>query len=519
MITRIIGINTSTYVNAEMRLDDCDSLQLVGPNNVGKSTLIYTLNFLFIVDGSKMSFSGQRRGDKETIHHYFPTHNQSYIIFEIKKNDSNYCILVKRDSDGELEYFRFTGEYNADNFFKKEGAHQRIRKWDEVQDELKTAGVDLYLFKSKTEVFNTVYSRGRKNDAAIWLEDSVRTDGLSNNFSKVYRYLINSKLITNKTLKESLIVADNRENEGLSFSQKNKKDINDLLRINEEIRTVKSIQKEFEEFREVVNLFKAKTRIVSDLVYAFDKQYNGVINELDSSRLEKEKQYQTTLLNLNEKLKPKQEELNREIGKRELEVEIQEKTFINLQTQLDEIASFEGKKFLEESLLNLDAKRRESEVRLTMVENQKLDSKNLEAKLQKIDMTCGKLEAQIKNYDDQLIHKITAKDDIRKILNTVFSQEFAALPSKLVKKKITKAGTTLSIFDGEITLPKDLVLADIPSVKSLKDELQELKREKAELEKLWAVALNFDKAQKELNTILADIDEVKEKLNKLKNVL
>ena len=318
-------------------------------------------------------------------------------------------------------------------------------------------------------------------------------------------------------MKESLIVADNRENEGLSFSQKNKKDINDLLRINEEIRTVKSIQKEFEEFREVVNLFKAKTRIVSDLVYAFDKQYNGVINELDSSRLEKEKQYQTTLLNLNEKLKPKQEELNRELGKRELEVEIQEKTFINLQTQLDEIASFEGKKFLEESILNLDAKRRESEVRITMVENQKLDSKNLEAKLQKIDLTCGKLEAQIKNYDDQLIHKITAKDDIRKILNTIFSQEFASLPSKLVKKKITKAGTTLSIFDGEITLPKDMVLADIPSVKSLKDELQELKREKVELEKLWAVALNFDKAQKELNTILADIEEVKAKLNKLKN--
>ncbi|MEY4330826.1 MAG: hypothetical protein RL609_1574, partial [Bacteroidota bacterium] len=213
MITRIIGINTSTYVNAEMRLDDCDSLQLVGPNNVGKSTLIYTLNFLFIVDGSKMSFSGQRRGDKETIHHYFPTHNQSYIIFEIKKNDAEYCILVKRDSDGELEYFRLNCEYRSQYFFTKEGAHQRIRKWDEVQSTLETEGVELYLFKSKTEVFNAVYARGKRNEAVVWLEDSVRTDGLSNNFSKVYRYLINSKLITNKTLKESLIIADNRENE------------------------------------------------------------------------------------------------------------------------------------------------------------------------------------------------------------------------------------------------------------------------------------------------------------------
>jgi ABC-type polar amino acid transport system ATPase subunit len=87
MITRIIGINTATYVNAEMRLDDCDSFSLSGPNNVGKSTLIYTLNFLFVVDGSKMSFSGQRRGDKETIHHYFPTHNQSYILFEVRKGN------------------------------------------------------------------------------------------------------------------------------------------------------------------------------------------------------------------------------------------------------------------------------------------------------------------------------------------------------------------------------------------------------------------------------------------------
>jgi len=269
MITRIIGINTATYVNAEMRLDDCDSLQLVGPNNVGKSTLIYTLNFLFIVDGSKMSFSGQRRGDKETIHHYFPTHNQSYILFEVNKGNP-YCILVKRDSEGELEYYRIQGEYDHENFFKKDGAQQRIRRWDEVEDILKSEGKEPYLYKSKSEVFNAVYQRGRKSDAVVWLEENVRTDGLSNNFSKVYRYLINSKLITNKTLKESLIIADNREHEGINFSQKNKKDITDLLRINEEIRVIKNIQKDFEEFREVVNLYKAKSRIVSDLVYAFE---------------------------------------------------------------------------------------------------------------------------------------------------------------------------------------------------------------------------------------------------------
>jgi uncharacterized coiled-coil DUF342 family protein len=503
-------------VNAEMRLDDCDSLQLVGPNNVGKSTLIYTLNFLFVVDGSKMSFSGQRRGDKETIHHYFPTHNQSYILFEIHKGNP-YCILVKRDSEGELEYYRFSGEYNHEHFFKKDGQHQRIRKWDEVQDLLAAEGVELYLFKSKTEIFNAVYQRGKKNDAVVWLEDSVRTDGLSNNFSKVYRYLINSKLITNKSLKESLIIADNREHEGISFSQKNKRDINDLLRLNDEIRTIRGIQKEFEEFREVSNLFKAKSRIVSDLVYAFEKQYQGVINHLDSSRLEKEKNYQSTLLQLNEKLKPRQEELNREIGKKETEIEIKEREFISLQTELEEIASFEGRAFLDEALINLDGRRKETEVRITMVENQQLNSKQIEQKLTRLDAECQRLETTIANYDSQLIQKISDKEDVRKLLNTVFSPEFASMSDELVKKKVTKGGKSMKIFDGEIELPAKMKLRDIPSVKMLKDELNEFRKEKNELEKLWAVALHLDKTRKELQKIHEEIEAVRVKIKKLEN--
>ncbi len=207
--------------------------------------------------------------------------------------------------------------------------------------------------------------------------------------------------------------------------------------------------------------------------------------------------------------------MNREIGKKETEIEIREKEFIALQTQLDLINSYEDKKFLQESLLNLDAKRRETEVRITMVENQNLNGKQLEGKLSKLDGECNKLEAQIKNYDNQLIQHITDKDDTRKILNTIFSPDFAAMPDKLVKKKVTKAGTTLKIFDGEIELPKKFELRDVPSVKALKDELAELKKEKTELEKLWAVSLHIDKTRKELEKVLSDIDVVKDKLKKI----
>ncbi|MFN4853617.1 MAG: hypothetical protein ACK5JC_04265, partial [Bacteroidota bacterium] len=247
MLTRIAVLNSKVYGKAELRLDDCDSLQLVGPNNIGKSTLIYALNFLFIIDGNKMSFSGQRKGDKETIHHYFPTPNQSYIIFEIQKGIT-YCILVKRDSEGELEYFRLETPYRDDLFFTRDNGLQRILKFDEVKERLQALGVVHNQYRNKTEVLNTVYQRGKDNNAAVWLEETVKTDGLSNNFSKIYRYLINTKLITNKTLKQALIIADNRENDGVNFLQKNKRDIVALRRINDEIKAIKEVKEEFYTF-------------------------------------------------------------------------------------------------------------------------------------------------------------------------------------------------------------------------------------------------------------------------------
>lgn len=219
MLNKIILINTKVYQKAEINLGDCDSLQLVGPNNVGKSTLIYALNFLFIVDGTKMTFSGQRRGDKETLHHYFPSPNQSYILFEIHKK-SYYTILVKRDSDSNLEYYRIDSAYDKDYFID---ADNKLMKFEEVKENLTKQGVTLYEYKDKREVFMEVYQRGRKNNGVVWLDDKVRMDGLSNNFSKIYRYLINTKLITNKNLKEALLISDNREMEELNFSQKNKK--------------------------------------------------------------------------------------------------------------------------------------------------------------------------------------------------------------------------------------------------------------------------------------------------------
>ena len=52
--TKLIAIRSGSYDYAEVELSD--SLQLVGPNNAGKTTLINTLQFLYLDNRNQMVF-------------------------------------------------------------------------------------------------------------------------------------------------------------------------------------------------------------------------------------------------------------------------------------------------------------------------------------------------------------------------------------------------------------------------------------------------------------------------------
>jgi hypothetical protein len=512
MLTRLIVLNSKVYGKAEIRLDDCDSLQLVGPNNIGKSTLIYALNFLFIIDGQKMSFSGNRKGDKETIHHYFPNHNQSFIVFEVFKK-SYYSIIVKRDAESNLEYFRLESEYKEDFFVD---ADKRLLKFDEVKEKITASGLELEQFKDKREVFQFVYQRGKRNNAVVWLDDSVRSEGISNNFSRIYRYLINTKLITNKNLKEALIIADNRENEVLNFSQKNKKDINDLKRVNNEIRNLKSVKNEFDELRELVSQNNAKARIISELFYSFTKSYQHTLPELQVQLHDKDSAIGKLNTEMNEVLIPQKAELDRKIGGKEAEINAKTSLLAEKETEIKEIDSYEPIKILNEQLANLDQQRKEIESRITMAEMQKLNSRSIEVKLDAVKNSLARVEMQIKNYSNLLINKLSGSVENRKVLNSILSDQVSSLPGDQVMKQIHKISQTLNIFDGHIDISKNIVIKDFKNVDELTDELAALKEEKKQLEALLKVVKDMEKSVAELQAIVTNIEIIKLKIARIK---
>ena len=507
MLKRLVILHSDIYLKADIELGDCDSLQIVGPNNIGKSTLIYALNFLYIIDGKQMTFSGNRTGDKTTFNHYFPSINSSYIIFEIFKK-RYYCILVKKNAEGSLDYYKIDSDYKEEQYFEQTSEGQKLKKFDSLLADLSSSGVEYSKYSNRRDLFNFVYQKGKKNNGVVWLNEGASQDQreISNNFSKIYRYLINSKLIDNKTLKESLIIADNKENEQVEFSKKNQKDIQTLLKHNREIKVIRSIQKSFSDFKELVNQYKAKNQILSEIVFAFDNLYSSVYIDLNTKVLEQENERKNHRVKLNEELTPKQTSLTKSVGGLEVTIS-QKKTNVDyLKEKIAKIKSYEGLDFLKQSLSNLDTERKNIETRLTQIENQNLNSRDIENKISKLTKEISELERQIETYSNLLIHQISKNGKNKELLNAILSDSITALPKENIQSGIENLSDVMKIFDGAITIPKDFKGKPIASIDDLRTRKDEVLKDKQSNEQLLPIAKDLEKYHQAAERILNAMD-------------
>ncbi|MBK8500695.1 MAG: ATP-binding protein [Flavobacteriales bacterium] len=85
--TKLIAIRSGSYDYAEVDLSN--SIQLVGPNNAGKTTLINTLQFLYLDNRNQMVFGDH---DQEATRQYYFPDQFSYLLFECQGPKGTYMI-------------------------------------------------------------------------------------------------------------------------------------------------------------------------------------------------------------------------------------------------------------------------------------------------------------------------------------------------------------------------------------------------------------------------------------------
>jgi len=111
-LQKLVLINSAGYKYAELPLDA--SVSLIAPNNTGKTSLINALQFLLIIDKTKMDFGAYPREDSRKF--YFPD-NSSYILLEVLLPTGMAVIgCVGKGLGHEYEYFAYQGSLDGEDY-------------------------------------------------------------------------------------------------------------------------------------------------------------------------------------------------------------------------------------------------------------------------------------------------------------------------------------------------------------------------------------------------------------------
>ncbi len=224
-------INSGKFAYGEVDLSS--PLHLVGQNNVGKTTLISTLQFLYIDNQNQMSFS---RSMDETRKYYFPG-TDSYILFECL-TPGGYMVLGVRGlgvlKRNEFQRFLYSGTYNKFDFIDQDTGS--IKPFSEIAGELSSRN---YTSLKPAELRDSITGTGR-HDVPMLEIVPVKNRSDYDKFRKIFRNLLHLAHLSQEELKKFIIDVNRGElnrieidlatefKEGYRKVQKNARSLADL---------------------------------------------------------------------------------------------------------------------------------------------------------------------------------------------------------------------------------------------------------------------------------------------------
>jgi DNA repair exonuclease SbcCD ATPase subunit len=516
MLTKLVLINSCAYKMAEVGFEHGHSLQLVGPNNVGKSSLIYALNFLFLVNKRLMNFSGQRTADKETLAHYFPSPERSFILFEIKKRDRRYCMLVHRNADNEVLYTRIDQPYQRSYFFEEQADGQHLRNYKELMRIAVKAGAKVKKIDQVQEILKHIYQVGDRNDAAVWLTDKCKISGTYNSFNKVYRYLINSKLIDNRALKDILLIADSRDQDELSYSRQNIQQIDRLRYQSQQLSVLKNIETEFSQFKSLVSEVKAHYELLCQQAATFFASANLRRATLMEQRQRKKQEIEQLEGELQAK-SVENDRINQQKGRLDYELRQLKSEAQTLQQQQQEALELPAESLLEQQLQNQQEKVEQLWFRLQQyAANAAQPPEQLQRRIERLDQQIQRKAAQQADINDWLVAHLAKDDAQRRLLNSILHPDIARLSKAQIKKPVSQTSRLIELFDGQIELPEDFPMQEVSNPGQLAEEVAELQQERDRYAQLMDTAQNSAELKKQLEAAKTERQDLEESLQQVR---
>ncbi len=491
MLNRIVIINSAIYAKAEIPLHDTESIQLIGKNNSGKSSLINTLNFLYIIDQKQMTFEGNRKL-RDSLEHYFPHINSSYILFEIHNpaKNNHHCILIQRNKYNKLAYTYIAHPYDPTWFFKEGKQNQQLictkkelnDKW--IDDEI--------YFKEITDsrtLYHYIYTEKENSSPVVHLTQAASKKGSSpaNHFSKIYKYLLRPTRISPNDLIEALLIAFPPAKRELTiFADRDSDSLEKMEKKGQEIKLLQEIEGRFSELKETYEAYQGYQTLLGKNYAAFLAQHARRSEELGKEKQENERKKKAHI-KAQQQAQSKLQQSSQQLGRHIAHIENLKKEITQCQQVLTDIQPYKtpiARAQLEQEITELTQKR-ETLSKLT----KRYTTHNLSERIAELTTKTQQLNRKILHFDHLLLHHISPDPKIKAQLNNLLSPELLQAPKEILKKPITHITDQMNLFDGLIDISTLSEPTPFITLEELKETLATTEKEQQ-----LAIQLQADQA-------------------------
>jgi hypothetical protein len=288
---KLILINAGRYDFAEVELSG--SLQIVGPNNTGKTTLINTLQFLYLDDRRHMDFGAYT--PEQTRDYYF-ANQYSYILFQCLGSRGQFVFAWRGQSKAagiEPERFYYEGLFQAEDFLDPKG---QVREPKVVTARLASRHFALLKTTHEHRELLLLATKGESRGVGlVALRDNERYP----QFRETLKNLLSLSTITQDQMRERLLMLASLSTEKYAL------DVRELFgedydKIRERKRKLNRFKEHQSKVEVFVDLCGRRNRLRGELVYrwddlrpkreAFEQQHEAKIKRLEAQATTAEQQ-------------------------------------------------------------------------------------------------------------------------------------------------------------------------------------------------------------------------------------
>ncbi len=276
-VKQLIMINSGTV--EYLRLNLSLPLHLNAENNIGKTSTVNTLQFLYIDSMKDMALP---TSEADSCNFYFRD-EYSYLIFECVSQTGTYCVILNRPAESRTHFNRYVirKSFEETTFIKNDAPMD----WSDVAEKLSEQSVEYSKVKKNDwwRVLSGLTEKNKKQNLPALFILPVKDDESYGRFKIIYRYLLsmsNIKLDAFKDILLSCAVASG-EKRKIDFAEKDYKtrfakcrslqQQQDYYRTNE-IQIVKLQQHD----KDVKKFQKSLPAIYAELKWNYDIHYKDL---------------------------------------------------------------------------------------------------------------------------------------------------------------------------------------------------------------------------------------------------